>query len=139
MLIHNCIVDYFITSLATLGKCFRVYLECFFLSDVGYLPYFHFVLQFQYITEMPWSQNLLIHKNSRNIEPYNIDDVTLVSRLGICTIKKGNLSLLSKSLCTNILPLIIMSKYKNVACSPWCSSFSSNCWRQLFFKCFCEP
>ena len=57
MLVHNYFVDYFVTCLTILGKCFRVPLECF-LSDVGYLPYLHLVLPFQYIIEIPWAQNL---------------------------------------------------------------------------------
>ena len=67
-----------------------------------------------------------IHRNSENIEPSNIDDGILFDRWDIHKIKKGNLSPLSKRLYTNILSLIVMSKFKDVACSPWCSSFCSN-------------
>ena len=33
----------------------------YFSSDVGYLPYFHLVLLFQHITEMPSAQNLSVY------------------------------------------------------------------------------
>ena len=55
LLIHN----YFSCHTA-LVKCFRVTLECFFLSEVGLLPYLHLVLSFLYIIEMPWAQNLSV-------------------------------------------------------------------------------
>ena len=38
--------------------------EMLFLSDVGYLHYFHLVLLLNYIIEMPWAQNLSALKYS---------------------------------------------------------------------------
>ena len=64
---------------------------------------------------------------AQNIEPYDIDGRVLLKGYGIVTVNKGNLSFLSKSLSKNILYSIVMSKYNNVPCSPWCSSLSSNC------------
>ena len=52
MLVHTYFVDYSVICLGILGKCFRVSLECFFLSGVGHLLYFQLVLPFQYIIEM---------------------------------------------------------------------------------------
>ena len=78
------------------------------LSDVGYLPYFQFVLSLQHTIKMPRGvpvcQSLTVHRairrNSGNIEPQNIDDGIFLDRQAIRTIKKGNLYLLSKNLYT---------------------------------------
>ena len=53
-------------------------------------------------------------------------DGILLLKCGMRTMKNGNLSLLSKSLQTNIPSSILMSRSKNVACVPLCSCFSCN-------------
>lgn len=104
------------------------YLWNVFLSDLGYLPCFYLVLLFWCMIERPWVQNSFIkfhqnsfilvsssiHKNSENIEPHNTDDRILLDRQGIhlrqSQIMQRNMSFLSKSLFTNILFSIVISK-----------------------------
>ena len=112
-----------------------IFLKCFFFIKrriFALFPPFVIILAYNWDALGTKSVSLSVHQtigmNSGNIEPQNIDDGILVDRQGIRTIKKGNLFLLSKSLYTNILSSIV----KNVACSPWCSSFSSNCFGEIY-------
>ena len=130
ILLHDYFVDCFVICLITIGKCVRVSLESFFLlSDVGYFPYFHLVLPFQYITEMPWTQSVSVLVYIKLF----VETLKILNHRILHTHNKGRKPLLSvKSLYTNILSSRVMSKSKNVAWCPRCSSFISNCLEQIY-------
>ena len=133
MLVHNFFVHYFVIYLGILGKHFRVSFDCFFIWHriPAFFPPFVTILVYNWDALDTKFVSLSIHWairwNSENSEPYNIDNRILLGRKGMCTVKKGNMFLLLKGLYANILSSIVMSKSKNVACPPWCSSFISNC------------
>ena len=67
MLADNYLVDYFVICLTIVEKV-SWYLWNVFLSDVGYLQYFSL------------NVNQAIVRNSKNIEPWDIDNGILLDR-----------------------------------------------------------
>ena len=77
-----------------------------------------------------------MRRNSENIEPQNMVDETFLSKCGMQKMKNGNLPLFSKSTYTNIPSSILISRSKNIACVPLCSSSSFHSSGYMYLKDF---